>query len=298
MNSGIRPIVNFYIYSSIHISIAAALFTLECYTLSGVPINLEYIVFVFFATMLTYSVHRIIGFRKLEDKFIEGRFKTIKKYKSHIFTYALISFFVTVILLFRLPQRVLLFLVLPALISALYTIPVLANRKRLRDFNYIKIILIALTWACVAYVEIWSQGYSNHISPSLFTLGNWIWIGLFIEKFLYIFAITLPFDIRDETVDKHTNVKTFPSLWGHGNTYKIIDFLLTLSGISFLTISIKLLGYRPMAIAAIILAYLISYWAVKKSKGKRSDLYYSGMLDGVIILRSLLIIVGCYLAMI
>jgi 4-hydroxybenzoate polyprenyltransferase len=246
--------------------------------------------------MLTYSVHRIIGFSNLEDKFIEGRFKIIKKFKFHIFTYALISFLITVILLARLPQGLLLFLVLPALISALYTIPILSKKKRLRDFNYLKIVLIALTWASVAYADIWSQAFSNHISLSLFALGEWILIGLFIEKVIYILAITLPFDIRDETIDKHSNVKTFPSLWGHENTYKVIYLLLLLSAILFLTIYISLFGYQPMAIAAIILAYGLSYWAVRKSKGKRSDLYYSGMLDGVIILRSVLIIGGCYLA--
>jgi len=281
VTSGIKPIVNFFIYSSIVISLAATIFTLETFLISNTPINFNYLGLVFCSTLLTYSVHRIVGLRKLEEQFIQGRFKIIRQYKSHIVFYTIASFMGSIYFLFQLPLTLLLLLIIPAIISGLYTIPIFSNNKRLRDFDFIKIILIALTWAAVALTGI--------MNDPITATGMLIMALLFIEKFLYIFAITLPFDIRDSTIDNHLDVKTFPAIWGHAKTYKIINVFLMVCLIIMFVIG-YLIAANIYLYIAIAISYGLNYFAIKISKDKKSDLYYSGLLDGMIIVRSLLLI--------
>ena len=285
MTSGIRSIVNFFIYSSIIISIAATTFTLEAFFLLELPIDCAYTGFVFCATLLTYSVHRIVGIRKLKEELIEGRFKVIRTYKSHIIIYTLLSFCGTIYFTSKLNHELILYLIFPAIISALYTIPILSGQKRLRDFNFIKIILISLVWSLIAIIPF--------VNDEINFSGKYlILLSFFIEKGIYIFAITLPFDIRDERIEKHAKVKTFPSIWGHKLTYQIITILLVTSALILTFNSVVLLKLNWIFLIYIAIAYGLSQIAITISKGKKSDLYYSGLLDGIIIMRSIILITG------
>jgi len=279
VGSGIRPIVNFFIYSSIIISFAATSLTLETYIFLDQPINYKYLAFVFFSTLLTYSIHRIVGIKKLNKKFIEDRFKVILIFKTHITVYAVIAFFATLFFLTRLPFSLLIYLIIPAIISGLYTIPLLSNNKRLRDYDYIKIILIALTWAAVTTIGILE---SKNISIPLFIL-----LFIYLEKFIYIFGITLPFDIRDESIDKYSNVKTFPAIWGRDKTYLIIKLLHILCFIITTFLYSYIYTFNVLVLIVLGFIYYLSYMAVYISKNKTSDIYYSGLLDSMIILKSL-----------
>lgn len=285
MTSGIRPIVNFFIYSSLVISLAASTFALETFVLLDLAVNFGYLGLVFFATLLTYSIHRIVGIRKLDEVLIEGRFKVIRQYESHIIIYTIISIIAIFYFLSQLPNTILYYLSIPALISGLYTVPLFSKSKRLRDFDYIKILLIALTWASVALI--------GTVNYEIRSISNILLFIIFLEKSVYIFAITLPFDIRDDIIDKHSEVKTFPALWGHHKTYTIINICLIFSFIMLITIGI-LNRFSAIYIICVLFSFLISIIAVRISKNKQSDLYYSGLLDGVIILRSVAIMLGCY----
>ena len=57
---------------------------------------------------------------------------------------------------------------------------------------------------------------------------------IFIERSLFIFAITLPFDIRDMEIEKANGVKTIPAMIGAQNSiYLGMGILLIWVGVNF-----------------------------------------------------------------
>jgi len=283
LNSKITALLNFYIYSSLHISIAATLFSIEIFYIFNLAIDWVFVGIVFSSTLFIYSIHRIIGIRKMKHFNEEGRFKVIKTFKSHILFYAGISLVFLIFFLLQSSWSFILFLIPVGLISILYTLPIFPDSLRLRDFNFIKIFLIAFVWA---YLGIWiCINASDPISFGILT-------AIFLERFFYIIAITLPFDIRDIEIDKSINVKTIANALELKRSYILIGGLLIASLICWILISTGLQIMNFSVLVCIVLSIFLTWVAIHISKKKKSDYYYSGLLDGVIILRSLIVIGG------
>ena len=80
---------------------------------------------------------------------------------------------------------------------------------------------------------------------------------LFLERSVFIFAITIPFDIRDLKVDQHIEVKTIPSAIGEQGAKRLAIGLLLAN--SILTISLwKLEIYTLSAALGIGVTYLLT----------------------------------------
>lgn len=282
MKKPLLSILNFYIYSSIHISITATLFVAETYFFVCQEIDLFYLGLVFCSTLFIYSVHRIIGISKISKGLIEGRYSIILKYKSHLKVYAAVSIIGLLYFLSQTSLTNLYFLIPLGVMSMMYTLPLLSNQRRLRDYHYIKIFLIAIVWAGIAIGPMLTNGHSILLVILLI---------LFLEKIIYIIAITLPFDIRDIDIDKSLITKTIPQSIGKKKTYLWIYALLILGFASYAVSSF--MDNQASVIPYILMAYLLSLIAVYASKGKSSDYLYSGLLDGIIGIRSVVVIFGC-----
>lgn len=273
-------ILNFYIYSSLHIGIAAVALIYQTCHVVGLTINWYYASFVFCATVFIYCAHRAIGIQRMPDWLNEGRFAIIKEYKSHIQIYALLGLLGCAVLFFFLPFRVMVLLVLPSLFSVAYVLPIFKNKFRLRDFNYIKIFLIALVWA-----------YITATIPMCFESSNLeilTIIMISLERAVFVFAITIPFDIRDYEIDEESNVTTLAHKLGKEGAKKLsivmifaallIDFTLRSNGFILDTHYFALLCFYVILIFIII--YSVKY---------KSDYLYSGILDGTMILSPLMV---------
>jgi len=240
-----------------------------------------YLGFIFLSTIFIYSIHRIIGINKLKDEKSSGRFKIIYTYRKHIIAYSIFSIIGLIILIPFLNPNYLLHLFGVGIISVGYTLPIFSKKRRLRDFNYIKIILIALVWAYLCIIPFLSAG--NYHWPILLID--------FIEKFVFIFAITLPFDIRDNSIDRKSNLKTLPQILGIELTIKIIYSLLL---IGFLLLCFKLFLYNVEIIQSLLLSstiYSMTFICIRHALNKSSDYYYSGLIDGTLIFRGFLVFI-------
>ncbi|GLR20046.1 UbiA prenyltransferase family protein [Portibacter lacus] len=268
----VKKLIDFYLYSSIHIAVGAALSIILCYAvLVHIPTS-DYPIFVFAATLFLYCSHRIIGIKTVEKFEHEGRYAVIKKYKVHIILYAILGGIGSVILYFYLPFIMKLWLIAPAIVSLFYVLPIFSNHKRLRDIGLIKIFLISIIWALIIGVI-----------PYVEAKGTLDGLGILfaLEKAIFIFAITLPFDARDLIVDDANAVKTIPATIGIDNAYKAAYFLM--AAVMIIVVSLYALGlYSGGVTIALIIGYLITSLAIKLSKGKKDDYYYSGVLDGTI----------------
>ncbi|NNE26186.1 MAG: hypothetical protein HKN09_05035 [Saprospiraceae bacterium] len=282
MNHILKAGLDFIIYSSLLISTAAAVLTLEIFYTSGIPINWPYIAFVFSSTFLIYALHRVIGITRIHTVNIEGRFETILKYRHHLKIYALLSSVVCVYIFLKYFEYTDIIYFLPAGMIALpYVLPVFGN-SRLRDFHFIKIFLIALTWAYVCV------GLPQMLNDTKFGDLNWI---AFFEKALFIFAITIPFDIRDAKIDRIENVKTIAGTLGPKKAY-LISYSTCMIAIILLFCTLQSSSqafFHHILICLVV--YIPVLGLIRLSDKKSSDYYYSGLLDASILIRSGLLLI-------
>lgn len=233
-----------------------------------------------FATLFLYAIHRIVGMSKVKAFEDQGRYKVIRTFRTHIIFYAILSLIGSIYYFFRLSWLVQAMIVVPAIISLGYVVPFLAQRKRLRDLNFVKIFLVAITWAWVT-VLLPAVEYHLYLHIPSFLI--------FLERGMFVFAITIPFDIRDLTIDQHNAVKTLPAYLGINNSKKLAIACLAIM-LVLVYLNYCLTVYTTWQVAGFILSALISAWLIMQSDRMMHDYYFTGLMDGMMILQFLLIV--------
>ncbi|KAA3623116.1 MAG: hypothetical protein DWQ02_25055 [Bacteroidetes bacterium] len=275
----IRKFLNLLFYSNFWIAACALAMALQTKWLLSGKIglsNLEW--FILCSTLSLYAVHRLTGMVKLKDFADKGRYSVISRFRNHIAFYAIISAITGAWFYFQLDLNLQVHLALTGVISLGYVLPVLGTGKRLRDVHYLKIFLIAITWAWVTVVV-----------PALSENQPWsVWLSLLtLERVIFIFAITLPFDIRDYQIDAHTGVKTIPGYIGMVGTKRLSVACLAVT----LFLAALNLGhiYSWVTFAGFFISILLTAIIVWKADKVRHDYYFTGLVDGTMVLQFLLV---------
>lgn len=267
----LKKIIDLILYSNLFIACCAVAMTWQTQLLVGEELTWTPLVgLVFCATLVIYALHRVVGMSKVKEFLDVERFHVIQTYQSHILFYAALAIAGGAICFFYLNIAVQLALVIPALLSVAYVLPFLGKKreKRLRDVHFIKIFLIAVVWAYVTVLlpaielDIWQE--------------KQIW-SMFAERSLFVFCITLPFDIRDLKVDKHNNVNTLPAKLGLKNTLRLAFLLMTIFVI-LCYVNYDVMPFLALSISAVF-TYLLIYFSPKFTH----DYYFTGLMDGTMI---------------
>ena len=283
----LRPVIDLVLYGNFWIALCAVAMTLQTQYIALESIYwTPFLALVGFSTLMIYAIHRYIGLKKVRIFTDTGRYSVIEKFKKHILFYAAIGGVGATISFFLLSTKMQIALVLPGLISLGYVIPILGGKKRLRDINQIKIYLIAVVWAWITVVL-------PILDAGKLGIENSKTILLFLERMLFVFAITLPFDIRDLKVDGHTGVSTIPSQIGITKTKKlasiVLFIVLSLAAINFLLDHYTMSIFIAMAISCAVTNQLI-----QKCDTVRNDYYFTGLIDGTMIFQFILIFVATF----
>ncbi|MEE9371860.1 MAG: UbiA family prenyltransferase [Saprospiraceae bacterium] len=270
----IKRLIDFYVFSNIHISIAALIFTTSSYSFCHEIINWHYILFITFGSFILYNIHRYIGLGKINEDFHKSRHLIFVKYKWTLIFLFIISIICGGISFFYLSLSHQKWLALPIILSLAYVIPSY-KKKRLRDFPFLKIVVISIVWA-------WF-----FIIPLRFSSG-WLSLMIFLEKAFFIFALTFPFDNRDREVDKATGLKTFANQISPEKGIKIsMCFILIAFLFSLILWSVNI--YSTAQFTALILFYIILSYLIKRSL-EQKEFYYLAYLDGMIMLHGIALI--------
>ena len=266
------------LYSSLWISLCAAAQVQLTYDLAGLHAPLDiFTVFVFASTLALYSLHRIVGIKRMATFRDAGRFKVIRKFRSHIVLYGIAGAVVSGYLLLRLPPSTWLYLIAPVVLSILYVLPVTSGSGRLREIPFAKIFLVAINWSLLTTViPLLNQGIQ---APHL-------WV-IFAERFLFVFAITLPFDIRDIAVDSR-RVRTIPMVIGPVFSRWLAIVLLGLSLLLVLYL-VSAETYPSAALVPFVGGYMVAAILIRESHAGRDDHYFSGLVDGTLFLIPFLV---------
>jgi 4-hydroxybenzoate polyprenyltransferase len=274
----LKRIIDLILYGNFWVALGGLTLTLQSKYILGEKVILDELgAFIFFATWLLYSLHRIVGIQRMNEFLDIERYRVISRFRSHIIIYAIIATVGTLWFFFQLSLQVQIAVIIPGIFSLAYVLPFFGNRKRLRDFNQIKIFLIAIVWAWVTVVL-----------PAMSTGSAWTGAIclMFIERALFAFAITLPFDIRDLKVDGHSEVATIPAVIGVLKTKKLA---LALLGVGLILVFVNwFVGfYKTDVFIGLVISFISTGFLIRLSSLERHDYFYTGLLDGTVIFQGL-----------
>jgi 4-hydroxybenzoate polyprenyltransferase len=273
-----KKLSDLLVFGNLFIAAGAGCFIWETYLLFGQDIDFLYIFIGFAATLFVYNTDRLVVLHALEETGNERHDWIVKNSRKMTLMSAACLIFL-IVSAFFLPFRSIFFLAHLGFISIAYSIPVLAKgKKTLRSIKFLKIFLITYVWAS-----------STVIMPAL-ALGLNIFqkdvLLLFAERALFIFSITLPFDIRDYRSDKETGVITIPGLIGI-NATRILAFICLLV---FFLINLIHYDFHSGVLWAKLISGASTLAIIFFASEGRHEYYFTGLLDGTIVIQFILVV--------
>ena len=265
--------------SNIFIALCALALSVQTLILSGIQISFHpYWITLFCATLLVYNYNGAYLFKENIPSKIRGKFGRV------LLGVLLVGCIVGgVISAFYLSLKTLLLMVPLGILSLAYYVPLLKKeniKKSLKQLVGLKVFLIAFVWA-VATVII------PHIELSTEPLNAQVgW--LFMERLLFIFALAMPFDIRDMQSDSTWDVRTYPVVFGVEKTKRIAVIIMSLH---LLTVMISPFAYSPQLIFGYIIIGLASITVIEQASPQRSLFFFTYANDGMMFWQSVLVFI-------
>lgn len=279
-------LADFLLYSNLFVGFCASFFVLGYYSVDpSVPIDFNYLLIVFLSTIAVYSFHRWFSFNPKKITAPNLRNDLIGVIRPFLFIWALITGLSAAVLFYLQGNYNLQLAIFPIILSVLYLVPFYKN-KRLRDFSYIKIYIVAAVWAWVAVIYPSIESNWDILDKSM----------LFAAQFLLIFGLILPLDYRDRMKDDAISVKTYalnlplPKLKIVGVACFIFSFLIILVSTLFMSIDYVFL---PGYLIPIIFAVLITIYY----KGDEPDYFYTGFIDGILLVQGALLFITSFIVL-
>lgn len=278
------------VYSNVWIALCASAFCFQGELLLGVEPEWTLAVFVFFATVFLYNFQRAVKLFQKPSYSIPGRNTWLVKNRKYIILWSVVGFVVMMVIAVTFPLRDWIVLGVGGFISVLYVARIGRREGKpiaVRELPMVKIFLIGASWLITGIIFPWV----HHNGTDILMSKEMIWIGL--EKLCFITAITIPFDIRDLEYD-HKRMMTIPQLLGiSGSVWLSRIFVIAAAGLVVAGGICDI--YNPGTIAALLGCYVFIGGTFEYARVKRDELYYTGWLDGTILLQSLAVCAVVYL---
>lgn len=254
---------NTILYVNLIVSLSAGLLTYGVCDIFEVRSGINYALFSFFGTYSVYNGQRLWKSEYLYKTKWLNWVNSNKRFivPSIVLTLCAAFYF---ILLIKPGTIQWILLVFSTVISLFYVSP--WNRFELRSIRGLKIHLIAIAWTVVLIAFPLLEGNMS---------GNRL-LTFVILHYFYVFAVTIPFDIRDlkyDSPDKRTTPQIFGVVWA--------------KRISIMALSVWFGGMLILQSGLItnpifVVAYLIQMVLLAQMNENRGDFYCAGLIDGAI----------------
>jgi 4-hydroxybenzoate polyprenyltransferase len=260
-----------FIKSRLLISTAAALLALASQVQFGSkPVLNPSIFLIFFGTNIYYNIHRIFY-----------QF-TANKNRNILFTLQAIFIIIGFLVCLRyctFQESMLLVFVM--LMASFYSFPYLKNTNslfNLREVPYIKSLMVVFIWAIVTVLFPYLGENTKADKLVLYSI--------FIGCSCFIFALIIPFDIRDTEDDRNIGMLTIPIKFGAKKSMLLANGSLFIYLISSYFVGLKTGKYFLMASHSIV--FIITYYVINTKRLIKDKIYYEVILDGMILLNGLI----------
>ena len=273
------------VYSNIFVAICSVALTHLTYLLLHLPKtnNAPVLLFVFCTTYFTYNIQRIVrlNYQELIGKNIGIRLGWMVRNRLYLLTSSLLALLVSGGCLFYIKPTNLLLLIPLGFLSIIYIIPCIPYKGKilpLRKLPYVKIFLIVTVWTLATVLFPFVNEYGFH------NLGDINFQLVLVGRAIFIFAITLPFDIRDLKLDKVRKIATIPSTIGKVATIILSETLLIIyAGIIYWQcFELDLLTQNQFT--SFMYTITISMIIISLAIRRRPELYFSFLIEGTMII--------------
>ncbi len=285
-------VLDFLLFSNIFIALCAVAQSMVTYQLLHARPNGYVLALMFCSTLAMYNYSILLTKPKNPESSPFRRVRWIFSHYRLTITISIIAVLslIPLMLFLSFPSQILLFFL--ALISAAYNLPIFSvgdKKFGLRNIAGIKLFLIAFTWAmsCVLLpvLELESQG--------LLSVPTRDTVLLVAKRFLFIAAITVPFDIRDLFRDKADELKTIPVMMGERKAYLVCMLLLAV----YLLLLFLFNSGIDKNFIGLTFTVILTSWLIFKSSRERNEYYYFFFLDGTMIVQFLVLFACSFISL-
>jgi len=268
-----RNILNWIIFSNFFVAFCVLALTISSEFLLD-TINLRISQFVFFATLLAYNFQRVV---KLKQR--QKQLKTDWQEKNRTSTYfiMIISAIIILYYFYYFKTSTQIAIIFSGILSLLYPFVI-------RNIPFFKIFVIALVWTISTMLLLIlenniliSQNLILHLSA----------------RFLFVFAISIPFDIRDLKFDDK-KMKTIPIFFGETKAKLIGIMALFFCEIIAIVQTLYFDMEFNNLIALICILFLSAILIIKSSQDKTA-IYFSFWVESLSIYFYLFLILSTLL---
>ncbi len=279
----LKKVVDSIIHSNIYISLAAVLLTIATQIQLGLQPQLHpYLFLIFFATLFEYNIHKFITAITNKEALQAKKHSWVRNNLKLFYWIVFLSAVGFLISIFWAKREVLISLAPLAALTLFYSLPIYGNKNnlfRLREIPYLKIFIISFVWS-VSTILLPIIQFENLFEVQHLYL-------MLIERFIFIFAITIPFDIRDIEADNSAGLRTIANIISVRTSLNISWVLLVIFWV------LHLFHYSWHENAAFLIAISISTFStiyfILNKKVQSLPNYHYGILDGTMLLQGVLI---------
>ncbi|HEY9176966.1 MAG TPA: UbiA family prenyltransferase [Flavipsychrobacter sp.] len=280
MRNIIHIAINWILYTSIFAATCAVglCMSTERLLLDSVPPLFSALhLLVFCSTLFVYNVHYLI---KKSTPELSDRFGWSQHHRVWHYLLMGIGAAGCILSALYLPADILIACTVLAALSFSYSIPLLPfkNKKRLKDFGWIKILVLTLVWTIVTSV-LPILYHNRPIAEYPYEI---------LIRFVFMFTLCVAFDVRDMQTDMEAGIATLPNIIGIKGSYRV----MSVSMILFIVMSI-IQYFRYPSIERLIAEFTVAVavkLAVDYARRHPSDRAYLGLVDGMMLLYALLVL--------
>jgi 4-hydroxybenzoate polyprenyltransferase len=282
-----KPVLDFILFSNVFMALCAVAQALVTFHLIEAKANYAVLGLLFTATLAEYNFS-ILATRPKQPQ--SSSFIRVRWFFAHhrlmvTFTIVSVLLLIPLFLLVSIESRILLAFL--GIICIGYSVPLFTigdHKFSLRHIPGLKPFLITLVWTLSGVLLPILEAQELHQT----TISMRDTTILIAKRFLFIGALTVPFDIRDLFHDKQSGLKTIPVAWGEKNAYLFCQVLLI--GYVVLLFMFRNNGFN-IDFWALTTTAVLTGWLIFKSKREKDEYYYFFFMDGVLIFQYLVLVV-------
>ncbi|MDA9819495.1 hypothetical protein N9C06_01105 [Salibacteraceae bacterium] len=264
----------FLVYSNLYLGLVLGGFSFHGFG-SCTEYRIEYSLLIASSSIAVYTFHALFGLRYIQEEIRSDRHKWLNKNRSVLWATTAFLGLLSLLQLTSIPNIIP--LLLPALgLTAFYVLPIFG--KRLRDLNYAKVFLVS---AVVCYLCRFIPQYIN---------GQTSWDLFFLFElllcFAFLFLLTMPFDLRDQNIERRLKTKTHINKTDSKQAFKFVFVGLGVCILGLLLLSRshpETFSWRLFEIAALVFAFLAIFVPERNQK----ELFYPLFFEGPLLLMGL-----------
>lgn len=252
----LKSIFDFYLDASIHVALAVLSLAGVTFHLLGISSDIDLLGFIFFGVIVCYNFIKY-GVEAYKYLIVSNAYHKV------IQVFSFVSFGFALYFLLQLDAKIWWATVILGMLSALYAVPFLPSAKNLRSLGGLKIYIVAFVWAGFTVLL--------PVLDAQMPIDWDLWI-LFLQRFLLVLVLIIPFEIRDMQWDDK-DLRTLPQVLGIrraqnlGIALAVVFFLLTFLKDEIHHVEIVLrLGLTMVFIFVLIInkkmksRYFVSFW--------------------------------------